>query len=387
MKKAVIVIPTYNERENIQKVIPLLFKVFKEIKAWDMHILVVDDSSPDNTADAVRDFEKKYDNVHLLLNKQKAGLGGAYLKGLAKAFGEMGAEVAFEFDADLSHDPTKIPEFLRQIENGADLVLGSRYVKGGGIPSNWGLHRKFLSVIGNIIIMIVLTDFRIHDWTGGYRAITKPVYDAVHKDLSSERFMGYTFQIGFLHKAVKKGFKVTEVPFKFVDREIGESKLGMEYIKNILIYIFKTRAKELMSHRVTKFVVVGGIGALIQLSSLYLWRQAVSSYVFASFLAIETAIVSNFLLNNYWTFAEKQAKISQFPVKFFQFNLASAGSIAIQTLIAFLGKTFVGLFPLFTLPLIGLVIDTGMVYAVIGILVGMFWNFFAYTNLIWKKAS
>lgn len=386
MKKAFVIIPTYNERENILKVVPILLDVFKQVKNWEMNILVVDDSSPDKTAEVVEDFAKKHKQVHLLLNKRKQGLGGAYLKGMAKAFEDKDTEVVFEFDADLSHDPTKIPIFLKKIDEGYDMVLGSRYIPGGGIPDNWGLHRKFLSVVGNIVIMSVLTNFTIRDWTGGYRAITRKVYEAVEPEMHDEKFTGYTFQIGFLHKSVKKGFKIVEVPFKFVDRTIGVSKLGNEYIKNNLIYLFKVRGKEVADNRIFKFVVTGGIGALVQLLSLILWRQ-ILPYEAAIFASIETAIVSNFLFSNFWTFADRKVGFSQYPSKFIQFNLASAGSIVIQLVIATLGKNLIGLYELFRLPLVHISIDTGMIYAVVGILVGMFWNFFAYSKIIWKKSK
>jgi dolichol-phosphate mannosyltransferase len=384
MKKAFVIIPTYNERENIQKVVPILLDVFSQVKNWDMNILVVDDSSPDKTAEVVQDFSKKHKEVHLLLNKKKAGLGGAYLKGMANAFDDYNADVVFEFDADLSHDPTKIPIFLEKIEQGYDMVLGSRYINGGGIPDDWGLHRKFLSVVGNIVITVILTNFSIRDWTGGYRAITRKVYEAVEPEMHDEKFTGYTFQIGFLHKAVKKGFKIVEVPFKFVDRTIGVSKLGNEYIKNNLLYLFKVRGKEIVENRLFKFVITGGVGALVQLMALAVWRLFLP-YEVAFFLAIETAVVSNFIISNIWTFADRKLKASQYPAKFVQFNLASAGSILIQLLIAVVGKNLIGLFDLFRLPIVQITVDTGMIYAVVGILVGMFWNFFAYTTLIWKK--
>src|SRR5258708_22434866 len=265
MKKAVVIIPTYNERENIQKVVPILENVFESIKNWDLNILIVDDSSPDKTADIVRELQKKYKNLELLVNQKKAGLGTAYLKGMAKAFGDLKADVVFEFDADLSHDPQRLPTFFPKLDEGYDMVIGSRYIKGGGIPDNWGLHRKFLSVFGNLIIRIILTDFHLHDWTGGYRAITKPVYEAVYPELQSERFSGYTFQIGFLYSAVQKGYKITEVPFHFADRTIGQSKMGAEYLKNIMMYILKVRLQQILSNRIFKFLVVGGIGAMTQL--------------------------------------------------------------------------------------------------------------------------
>ncbi len=383
MKKAVVIIPTYNEIKNITRVIPALFAVFKKISNWDMHVLVVDDNSPDKTYQAVKDMQKNNRWLHLVVNQKKGGLGAAYLVGMKEAFDNLQADVVFEFDADLSHDPSKIPAFIKKIDEGYDMVLGSRYISGGSIPADWGWLRKFYSVVGNIVIMVVLTDFRIRDWTGGYRAITKKVYEAVHDELRGERFSGYTFQIGFLHKAVRKGFKITEVPFHFVDRTEGVSKLGAEYIKNTLLYIFKVRIQEIINHRIFKFAFVGGIGALVQLGSLVLWRRAFP-YQLAFFLAIETAIVSNFLWNNLWTFSDRQLKLPQIPAKFIQFNLASAGSIIIQQAIALIGEFAIGLFSLFTLPLINFKVDTGTIYAVVGILIGMFWNFFAYSKFIWK---
>lgn len=387
MKRAIVIIPTYNERENIRKVIPLLIEQRDIVSGkWDLQLLVVDDTSPDKTYEVVNELSKKHKGiVHLLVNPKKSGLGGAYLKGMAQAFDRLGADVVFEFDADLSHDPQKIPDFLQAIDKGADFVLGSRYIAGGGIPKDWGLHRKFLSVVGNLVIMIVFTNFSIHDWTGGYRAITKKVYEAVHPELHSERFSGYTFQIGFLHTAIRKGFKIVEVPFVFVDRTVGNSKLGPEYIKNNLLYIFKVRAKEIYQHRVFRFAFVGAVGAAVQLITLGLYRLLlptfsvgfISSFMAATFLSIETAIVSNFIINNAWTFSDKKLSGKAIPAKFLQFNLASFGSILIQLVIAFLGETFIGIRPLF-------IIDTGTVFAMVGILVGMFWNFFAYTRLIWK---
>lgn len=384
MKRAIVIVPTYNERENIQRVVTVLEKVFKKVAHWDMSILVVDDNSPDHTADIVRKIQSTEKNVTLLVNQNKNGLGGAYLKGMDKAFHELNADAVFEFDADLSHDAEKIPDFIQKIDDGYDMVLGSRYIPGGGIPENWGLHRKFYSVIGNIIIMCVLTDFKIRDWTGGYRAITKKVYEAVLPTLQSQRFLGYTFQIGFLYNAVQKGFKITEVPFHFVDRTHGESKMGTEYIKNILLFIFKARLKSIVAHRVFKFVMVGGISAMIQLITLVFWRK-VFPYQVAFFVAIECAVFANFLMNNFWTFSDRRPPLKGYPAKFIQFNLASGGSIILQQIIALVGKNTIGLVVLFTLPILNFTVDTGLLYAVVGILIGMFLNFFSYTRLIWKK--
>jgi dolichol-phosphate mannosyltransferase len=390
MPTAVVIIPTYNERENIDKLIPVLADVFAPITTYKMKVLVVDDTSPDGTAEVVKQLQKKYSFLELFINHTKAGLGAAYLKGMAHAFGELKADVVFEFDADFSHDPSKIPLFLKAIDDGADMVLGSRYIKGGSIPANWGLHRKFLSVVGNLFIMGLMTNFRIRDWTGGYRALTKEVYEAVRPHLTSQRFSGYTFQIGFLYNAVKQNFKIVEVPFHFVDRTVGLSKMGPEYIKNILIYIFKVRLLELWKNRIIRFALVGGTGAAIQLTSLHIYRGFIpqvgplTAFQVATLLSIETAIISNFILNNFFTFSDRSLALLQVPAKFVQFNLASMGSVFIQFLLSSGGEYFIGLFTLLTLPF-GASIDTGFVYAVAGILLGMGWNFFAYSRLVWKQ--
>lgn len=398
MKRAIVILPTYNERENIKPTVQELFKIFTHIKDWEMHVLVVDDTSPDKTYQVVRKMQqqKKYKSrLHLLMNKTKAGLGGAYLKGMTKAFNHLKAGVVFEFDADLSHDPTKIPQFLTEIEQGADLVLGSRYILGGGIPEDWGLHRKLLSHTGNLVTRTILTDFSIRDWTSGFRAITKDVYRAVHPEMGAERFAGYAFQIGFLHKTLKKGFKVTEVAYKFKDRTMGKSKIGPEYIKNTLIYIVKVKMQEILQHRVFKFLVVGGIGTLVQLITLQLFRAVVpdfqwwvlTAFVMATFLSIEAAIASNFILNNLWTFADRKIKPRQIPVKFLHFNVTSAGSILIQLIVATIGEQVFGIIELLMVPVINYNFDTGTLYVMIGIVLGLFWNFFAYNAFIWKKKS
>lgn len=388
MKKAVVIIPTYNERGNIEKTVDALMDVFQKIKDWKMEVLIVDDTSPDKTYELVDELAKKNKQLHLLVNKQKSGLGGAYLKGMAYAFGELKADAVFEFDADLSHDPSKIPAFLKSLDSGADMALGSRYIKGGSIPPEWGLHRKFLSIVGNLVIMLVMTDFSVRDWTSGFRAIRKEVYEKVHPKLHSERFSGYTFQIGFLYHALRMGFKVDpNIAYHFKDRTIGESKIGPEYLKNTLLFIFRVRIKEILQHKVFKFAVVGGIGALIQTLSLFFWRALFPWYLLAVFFSIESAILSNFLINNIWTFSDTKIEIARMPLKFLQFNLASFGSIGIQLVIAFLGEQLIGLFHLFTLPFINFKVDTGLIFVVVGILIGMVWNFFAYTKFIWKSPA
>lgn len=384
-QRVVVISPTYNEKGNIARLCcVLLDDVFTRVgDVYDPHILIVDDSSPDGTGKEVLRLSKQYANLHLLTNPKKMGLGNAYTKGMRYALDKLKADIVFEFDADFQHDPALIPPMLQKLAAGYDFVLGSRYIPGGSIPKTWGLYRRFLSVAGNLVIRFVITDFAIHDWTTGYRAIKRQVVEDVLPEMNKENFMGYTFQIGFLHKAVRKGYRIGEVPLTFVDRRYGKSKLGAEYIKNTLLYIFRVRIREIVNSRIFKFAIVGGIGALIQLFCLQLFRTFLP-FAVANLAAIEAAIVSNFVWNNVWTFKDKRLTSGQIPGKFIQFNLASAGSVLIQELVAVTGQLTVGLFYLFTVK--GIDIDTGMVYAVLGIGLGMIWNYLAYSRVIWKSA-
>jgi dolichol-phosphate mannosyltransferase len=403
---AVIISPTYNERPNIQKLIPAIERVIRKIDNWEIKLLVVDDSSPDGTAQEVKNLQKKYDFVELLVNAKKAGLGGAYLKGMAQAVDVLKADVVFEMDADLSHDPKKVPAFLAAIDDGADMVLGSRYIEGGSIPANWGIHRKFLSVVGNWFISFVLASTAVKDWTGGYRAIRKEVYENVKEGLSSDQFSGYTFQIGFLLQALRAGYKVTEVPFHFIDRTEGVSKMGTEYIINTLRFIVLARIRELLASRLFKFVMVGGFGFLINLifynlfNTLRLWtglsqslgitlqngllRSLFSDESLAVILSAEVAIFSNYLWSNFWTFKDRKIQgVGQHVAKFLTFNLSSVGSVVIQYITMQSAVRFLGIFTLITLA--GITISSDNLYLIAGVLIGMVWNFTMYSKVIWRK--
>jgi dolichol-phosphate mannosyltransferase len=341
--KAVVILPTYNELGNIEKTIEVLEKnVFPKIEKYEMHILVADDSSPDGTAEAVREMMGKYKNLHLNTGEKK-GLGAAYVRAMDFAINEMKADILFEMDADLFHDPLKIPEFLEKIDQGYDMVVGSRYIKGGSVPKNWGIHRKLFSTVGNSVVRFTLMRFWLHDWTGGFRALRKGIFLKERDKL--KKYTGYTFQVAFLHMAVADGFKVAEVPFKAKDRELGRSKIAPgEYIFNLLKYVFSARAKELIHSPFLKYAITGFIGYLINATTLEFFAGVLLlAPIIAAFLSAELSIIWNFLVNNFWAF--KHQKITspvKLFVKFLQFNLVSFGSVIIITVIVFLGTHLFG---------------------------------------------
>lgn len=340
--KVVVIIPTYNEKGNIDRLVPILKeKVFPKIKNHEMHILVADDNSPDGTANEVRKLMEKWGNIELNMG-EKHGLGAAYVRAMTYAIEKMGAEVMFEMDADLSHDPKKIPEFLQKIDEGYDMVIGTRYSQGGSIPPNWGLGRKLFSIIGNLTVRIILTRLWIHDWTGGFRAIRKEVFLKEKEELNA--FRGYTFQVSFLHKTVRDGFKIAEVPIKFTDRTLGRSKIApSEYIIDLLKYVFTARFWELVRSPFMKYALTGFIGYIINAVSLeVLYNQGFHPSA-AGALGAELSIIWNFTVNNFWAFAKyKITNPFKVILKFPQFNLVSLGSLVIISTVLFIGTHLFG---------------------------------------------
>lgn len=218
--KPLIVIPTYNERENLPLLIP---EVLDAVPA--AQVLVVDDNSPDGTGDWVAEFARSEDRVHLLSRPGKQGLGRAYVAGFQWAL-ERGYDVVVEMDADFSHRPCDLPELLAALESGADFAVGSRYVAGGG-TKNWGWLRRMISRGGGLYSRLIL-GFPLNDWTGGFNAWTKPVLESI--GLSGITSNGYSFQIELKYKALKKGFQGREVPILFEDRRIGQSKMSLKIV-------------------------------------------------------------------------------------------------------------------------------------------------------------
>jgi len=294
---------------------------------------------------------------------------------MTHAINQLHADILLQMDADLSHDPDTAPEFLDAIDNGADFVVGSRYIKGGSIPGNWGLLRKIYSVIGNGIVRFGLWHLPVHDWTGGYRAYTKKYYLDNREKVKG--YSGYVFQIAFLHSAIHDGAHITEVPIQFTDRRFGHSKIApAEYILNIFQFIAVTKFREIVTGPFGKFLVVGGIGFIINAVILVVLHSLNWSATWANLTGAAVAIFSNYNLNNMWTFRHhKIAGIGQYVGKLAQFYLTSAfGVVVIQTGCIWLGVRLLGDRWYFEFFLLG----TGFL---------LIWNYVIYSKVIWKSAK
>jgi dolichol-phosphate mannosyltransferase len=328
--RVVVVVPTYNERENVPQLIRALQAEFSLIP-HRCEVLIVDDQSPDGTGSVVRALQQHARGLHLLSGR-KQGLGAAYCRGMGHALAALRADVVFEMDADFSHDPRDVRRLLAAIEDGADFAIGSRYVPGGSIPREWGLHRKLISILGNVVARYVTGLYRIRDCTAGFRAIRASVLREV--DLSKLRVRGYAFQVALLHACVSRGAAVREIPVAFVDRSRGESKLGWRDVAEFVANAWWIRLSS--SRTFVKFAIVGASGVAVNLGLFTLLLAAGLNRFVASPLAIEASIVSNFLLNNYWTFRWRNAQ-GALALRGLKFNAVSLLSLAVSY------GTFVGL--------------------------------------------
>lgn len=218
--KVMIVIPTYNEADNLPKIVAELFPLAIE----GLEILVVDDNSPDGTGQIADELAERYPGqIHVIHRRAKLGLGTAYVAGFRYAL-EQGADYIVEMDADFSHSPSYIPQFLEKIKD-YDVVVGSRYVPGGQLDEKWGLGRYLLSWWANSVYTRLILGLQVKDVTAGFKCFRRRVLEAI--DLSTIHSGGYIFQVEMAYLCEKKGFRVLEIPIYFEDRQIGQSKMSM----------------------------------------------------------------------------------------------------------------------------------------------------------------
>jgi dolichol-phosphate mannosyltransferase len=229
--KTLVVLPTYNERENVLAIVPAIFQATP-----DVEILIVDDNSPDGTGDVVRSMQGKYPKLHLLSRAGKEGLGRAYLAGFRWGL-EKGFEAIVQMDADFSHRPEDLRELIKALPQ-HDFVMGSRWVKGGGTV-NWGVGRKIISRGGSFYARQIL-GFGVRDFTGGFNAWKAATLAKI--GLDSVRSEGYSFQIELKYRALKLGFDGAEIPILFADRRVGQSKMSSRIVVEALYRVWGLRA-------------------------------------------------------------------------------------------------------------------------------------------------
>ncbi len=232
MQRCLVIVPTFNERDNLPRLIPLILEQDERL-----HVLVVDDASPDGTGDVADRLAQRSERIHVLHRSGKLGLGTAYLDGFGWGL-ERGYDVLFEMDADFSHDPGHLPQFLQAIED-YDVVLGSRYLHGRVTVVNWPIGRLLLSYFANVYARWV-TGLPIADATGGFKCFRSEVLAAL--DLHRVESNGYAFQIEMSFRAWKRGFRIGEIPITFVDRDIGESKMSKRIVREAVWRVWKLRA-------------------------------------------------------------------------------------------------------------------------------------------------
>lgn len=396
---AVIIIPTYNEAENIGKMIEYLnTKTFVDIKTkknnlfqdWQMKILVVDGNSPDGTGKIVDKLSKKYNNTFLYTETSKDGIGAAYLKGFQYAKDKLKADFVFEFDGDFQHPPETIPVMLKAMEDGYDYVIGSRKIKGGSNPKGWGFKRVFFSEVGGFTARFMMffpfkNFFKVTDPTTGLKVTrVKGFVDKMDLDWKGSRLLtkSFGYKLQLLFETLKMGAKFKEIPLQFHVRNAGESKIEAKTAKDIFRVAFLLRWHDDFTQKFLKFGTVGGVGFIINTVGAKLFKSVLISdnsnlsllNGISNALAAEISIISNFIFNNLWTFSkEKITDKNKLITKFLTFNFSSvfSGIVIPSIIIALLTALF------------GDKLFLYQVIAIFGLTIPL--NWIIYNKVIWKN--
>lgn len=369
MKKAVVVFPTYNEKDSIEKVIGRVLEQQKKITDFEIEVLVSDSHSPDGTGKIVKKLEKGNPKVHYLDVVQR-GIGVGLIKGHEYAIKKLGADVLVQMDADGQHNPNDIPRFLQEVEKGYNFVFGSRLVPGGKNKIEW--YRQVFTWGSSIVCRLLTGLTNVRDFTPSFRAFTKEIFLKIDKDKIPWRSKTFIIQPSFLYEAVEVGAKYKEIPIVFTHRRTGYSKNQIiAYVWDIFRFGLKVRLKK--SQTFLRFCVVGAIGFIINALGLELFYRLGFKPGLAASFGAELAIVSNFILNNVWTFARYKIKEwKKILTKFFQFNFTSLGAIIIQFIVVGLGTAVFG-------------DQTRYIFFVIAVLFLVIpYNYFMYSRVIWR---
>ena len=322
--KICFVLPTYNEEENIENIIQQILKEEKNQSKHTFSILVVDDNSTDETQTIVQRYISLNSKVHLVTG-QKKGLGDAYKRGFKFALNDLKADLIFQMDSDGQHDASLIPDFVSYIEEGKDVVIGSRFIDGGTTP-DFSFTRLLMSKVGNLLVRYVGGVTQVKDCTSGYRAIRASYLKELDFSYLSTR--GYSFQSSLICDLAWRGADISEIPIEFSSRRGGDSKLALRDQIEFLLNIPRLGFRNLEDFM--KYSLVGVSGVFVNLGLyLFLTRYYEISEVVAPLIAIESALISNFILNNFWTFGKRITQ-SRIRVKFVKFHLVSGFSALIN---------------------------------------------------------
>ena len=363
-KNVCFVLPTYNEEGNIENIIGQILIEEKKQNRYVFSVLVVDDNSADQTQAIVKRIIDSKDNIHLLTGEKK-GLGDAYKRGFLHAVDILKADIIFQMDSDGQHDVSLVPEFLKDISADKDVVIGSRFINSGATP-DFSIFRLLISRIGNLLVRYAGGVITIKDCTSGYRAIKSSYLKDIDFTYLSTR--GYSFQSSLICDLAWRGAVISETPIVFSSRKAGDSKLSLrdqiEFLLNIPRLGFRN-AKDFIKY---SLVGLSGVGVNLGIYAL-LTRYYGLSEVIAPIFSIEAALISNFLLNNFWTFG-KRLNQSKIRVKFLKFHLVSGFAAIINYLI------FLTLF--FTFGIYDILAN------LIGIAIAAIVNYIINSNWTWK---
>ncbi len=394
--RLVVTIPTYNEAENIQEAISRVLKQGKNLKKYDLHVVVADSHSPDKTGEIVKKIEKQNPKVHYLDVKER-GLGVGLIKGHRYAIDKLKGDVLAQMDGDLSHDPASLPAMVENIEAGYDLVNGSRLMKGGKNLLGW--HRRLFSWGSALYCKISWGTWGIAEYTNSYRVFTKKLFEKIDLNSIPWRAKTYIVQPAFLYAAIQTGAKIKEVPIVFVDRKGGYSKAKIvSYTLDVLKFGLKARLAK--SKTFIKFLIVGTMGYFVNAITLgmlfrgqiYSWKvlpEAVLNFIpqfsgpslsfitldrlfYASIISIETSIIFLFIAHENWTFKDRSHKGPWYR-RLLKFNFSSLASPTIQLLSIMFFANYLHL--------------NEQIGLAVGVILGLFINFTINMLWIWKKKT
>ncbi len=365
MNSISIVLPTYNEAENITPMLSALLKM-GNTNGYNLNIHVIDDNSPDGTASIVEAASQEFDNIYLVKGK-KEGLGKAYIRGFKHVLDEKDPKIVVMMDCDFSHDPFAIPTLVNAIHDGHDYVIGSRYAEGGAIPGDWPIKRIVNSKVANIVATHVGgIDSSVKDISGGFKAIRTSALRGV--DYESINTYGYGFQMHLLHLFLQAGHKVHEVPIVFRDRRFGDSKMRLSDIIGFLQCAYGLNPNSSFK-KLQRFATVGATGIVINLGVLYLLATTTAlPTIAASAIAVSISILTNFILHSTYTFRGVSDNSWR---HFAKYSLASTGTALMTVALFSLLHTVVGMYYLLA--------------QFVAICISFFTNYWISDNLIWRK--